>query len=154
MQPVVLVDHLPPTHWQCVEYVKKQVRIDFLFISRGRREIEHICRSSLDGLEQSEGASARTALNGGSTHQVSHLVADQRLRAAKQHGEEYFVPLLTGRDRVVVLVHDLEHREILKEMQTLMERAFRCQDATFGGRVSIKDFHLPDLFNAPPYVAR
>src|SRR5256885_14897809 len=99
MEPIVLVNHLPPAHRQRIEYVKKQVRINLLFFARGRREIEHICRSSLDRLEQRKGASAGTALKGGCTHQVSYLVAYQRLRAAKKHSEEYFVPLLTWRDR-------------------------------------------------------
>src|SRR5216684_5489673 len=153
MQPVVLLDHLPPAHRQRIDYELKQERIDALFTSSGRREIEHLWRPSLDGLNQGKWASAGAALEGGSTHQVSHLVADERLRAAKKHGDEHFVPLLAGRDWTVILVHDLDNREILEKVQTLMERALRCQETALGCPIRLEEFYLPCLLNAPPRVA-
>src|SRR5947209_4880268 len=109
MQPVVLLDHLPAAHRQFINDNLKQDRRNLLFTPRGRRKIEHCWHSSLDGRKQSEWTSASTALNGGRTHQVSYLVADQRLRTAKQYGKQHFVPLLAGRDRAIVLIYNLDN---------------------------------------------
>src|SRR5262245_45260810 len=87
-----------------------------------RVEMQDILDPSLDRLDQSERPAA-FALAGERRHDVADFVADERLRAPVEDGQEQAVATFAVGYRGTVLVDDLDEGVVLEEMLA-PERAF------------------------------
>jgi hypothetical protein len=66
------------------------------------------------------------------THAGSDLVANERLRAAEQDGEQHLVASDARRNRMVVFIHHFYNHQILVEMQAVVILALGRQHTSLG----------------------
>ena len=86
----------------------------------------------------------------GQAYTIIQFVADERLRAAAEHGDEELVAVGSRGYRAVALVDHLEDHEIFHEMHPPVVLALGGKAAAFGGRVLVEDSLTPGLYSASP----
>src|SRR2546421_10171602 len=151
MQSVGFLYDLPPADGKRIEDGLKLKRRNCLFLPRKCLEMQPFSRPAHNGFKLGKRASAGTGLASRNTHHISHLVADEWLRAAIKHCEKQLVPYLTRRNGTVVLIDDLDDRKILKEMQSRVEGALPGYRGTLGCSEHVENFHPPGSFNTPTH---
>ena len=120
----------------------------FRVATRAGRELQGFLDSPLDTLYQGIRTAAETVHPVGRGDAVTHLVADQRLGPAEQHGDE---DLFAGDPRghgLVISVHHLGDDQVLEQMQARMELAFGGDTCCLGGGVDVKGLLPPCLVDA------
>src|SRR5262245_32355774 len=80
-----------------------------------RIEVQHVLHPSFDRLDQAERAAA-LALASERRHQVAHLVADERLCAPIENGQEQTIAACAVGHGAPFLVDDLYEGAVLEEM--------------------------------------
>ena len=83
---------------------------------------------------------------------VAQLIADQRLGVVDQVGDQHPGAGHTGRHRPVVLIHHLDDKQVLAQLQAGVLRRAGAEHERLGGRIDAGRLEAPGLADAAPHV--